>query len=817
MSNIKQIFKIGAVLLSPAVTYDACIASASDSMFALGEEGDTGLGDRLYDAFQTMKDKPEGTKMRDAFQGFCGEINMEESKLSLMLWLHSEHGREYREDLEFQAAIMESKKTTAGKSEDESIKTKSEDLERCSRWLYEKKRFSLEEIQAQTKAAEEILERLDKNPGVWLSKQDGGILLGSALVKLDWDFNGRYTFEVEKKELLTPEKIGIGQTAVLGNVGATCYFNSFFQLLVRVLEFVNAIEEYKGDDLFVWALKFFFQSMQEVRVLDQNYMRDFIETLQLFMPGFDFRQQQDVHELILILFDRLERAFRQGGSPTSCFYFRVRTEIFRNNGFVPCEESQPANVLLLPFPGTPKDEQSFTLEEMIEDRFAESEINDGGIDTQRREIVDEWPIWLLVEIERFKFIDGEKSIKINNFVDIPNELDLSQYSSGGPAKFRLVGIINHSGTLERGHYVIVVREGGQWIIYNDENRDMLPEVIPYISGMTPYMLLYRRKNSDSELLPSLLRPTSELTLPKPTVHGLTFSSLSFTNLGGSCFLNAALHCLIRMDPFFNAVKNYSGENKKLVKFRDFFMKIKKASGDPKGNIGYSEMKFFVEDVIRPLIEDSFPDSDFTKLEAYMQSNGGGVSRDVNVFLPTLFIALGNAFEKDGKPDPAECCRLFDDPQHFYSSEKWNLYGMFCSPNGKKNEDYYNGITPGLKPRSSKYLITTPCFNVMFGGKQGKVLQEMEHAGKKYKLNFVIFNETTEINGKSIGHNVAATLDNDEWVVYDDAQPKIFLQEGDIQKIQEQDPLVKGKLLENRQRWEGAEVRAVMALYDLCDS
>ena len=61
--------------------------------------------------------------------------------------------------------------------------------------------------------------------------------------------------------------------------------------------------------------------------------------------------------------------------------------------------------------------------------------------------------------------------------------------------YDLVGIVHHSGTLSRGHYVAHVCEGGRWFLCDDASvtEATEAEVAATAQTATPYLLFYVRR------------------------------------------------------------------------------------------------------------------------------------------------------------------------------------------------------------------------------------------------------------------------------------------------------------------------------------
>lgn len=90
------------------------------------------------------------------------------------------------------------------------------------------------------------------------------------------------------------------------------------------------------------------------------------------------------------------------------------------------------------------------------------------------------PNSLVFTLKRFEF-DYNLMVrsKLNDYLEFPMELDLIKFSEQylseeaenifdeGYYKFRLAGVLVHSGTAESGHYYSYVREGERWWEFND--------------------------------------------------------------------------------------------------------------------------------------------------------------------------------------------------------------------------------------------------------------------------------------------------------------------------------------------------------------
>lgn len=125
------------------------------------------------------------------------------------------------------------------------------------------------------------------------------------------------------------------------------------------------------------------------------------------------------------------------------------------------------------------------------------------------------PQVLVVHLKRFSYGHSSHSrSKIGAHVDIPRELDLSQYapplappSRGRPAEpkphYRLFAVSNHSGGTGGGHYtahcnVSADLNAGQWYTFNDSQVYSVPH--SNLSGPSAYVLFYIRERPSSAKL-----------------------------------------------------------------------------------------------------------------------------------------------------------------------------------------------------------------------------------------------------------------------------------------------------------------------------
>ncbi|CAF1210908.1 unnamed protein product [Adineta ricciae] len=114
------------------------------------------------------------------------------------------------------------------------------------------------------------------------------------------------------------------------------------------------------------------------------------------------------------------------------------------------------------------------------------------------------PQVLIIQLKRFTF-DANFSEKIDTFISFPlNELDLSEYTvednnnqekKDSTAKYNLVAVSNHIGSLMAGHYTTYAKNQGdnQWYLFNDTNVTKVNNEKEIVTK-NAYILVYVRAN-----------------------------------------------------------------------------------------------------------------------------------------------------------------------------------------------------------------------------------------------------------------------------------------------------------------------------------
>ena len=112
--------------------------------------------------------------------------------------------------------------------------------------------------------------------------------------------------------------------------------------------------------------------------------------------------------------------------------------------------------------------------------------------------IERLPQYLVIVLKRFKYI-LTNSIKIQNLIKFPiDDLPLENYVSQQNIsyKYNLFGLINHSGSVEWGHYNSIFKVNDSWFCFDDSH---VSEIKNGIESKKVYMLIYKTADIDKNL------------------------------------------------------------------------------------------------------------------------------------------------------------------------------------------------------------------------------------------------------------------------------------------------------------------------------
>ena len=112
--------------------------------------------------------------------------------------------------------------------------------------------------------------------------------------------------------------------------------------------------------------------------------------------------------------------------------------------------------------------------------------------------IERLPQYLVIVLKRFKYI-LTTSVKIQNLIKFSlDDLPLQNYVSQKNInyKYNLFGLINHSGSLEWGHYNSIFKVNDIWALFDDSS---VSEINSGIESKKVYMLIYKSNDIDKNL------------------------------------------------------------------------------------------------------------------------------------------------------------------------------------------------------------------------------------------------------------------------------------------------------------------------------
>ena len=105
-------------------------------------------------------------------------------------------------------------------------------------------------------------------------------------------------------------------------------------------------------------------------------------------------------------------------------------------------------------------------------------------------MVWKFPTILIIHFKRF----NNSGNKINNLIDYPiDNLDLRKYCVGydkNKSIFSLIGVCNHIGSINSGHYFSYCKHKDNWYNYDDSNITKLKE--EELVTKNAYCLFYKK-------------------------------------------------------------------------------------------------------------------------------------------------------------------------------------------------------------------------------------------------------------------------------------------------------------------------------------
>lgn len=327
----------------------------------------------------------------------------------------------------------------------------------------------------------------------------------------------------------------------LKNLGATCYMNSFLQVLFHLPLFRRNIFNIHVGDVdedhnILLHLQRIFAMMQlsNYSVSTKNLARSFgwsnIETM----------MQQDIYEFCSVFLEKIDVAIQKVSqnnkfSISSLFKGKYLSTIKCRHVNFQTQTTNVINVCTLDVRGVSSLEESFMNFTALEPLDGSNQYDTGSSyglqDADMFSNFIELPPVLMLHLKRFDInMETQQNSKIDTFFSFTKNLDLNRYlaehNKVDCSQYELFGILVHAGTIHSGHYTAYLRPTpeSEWYYFNDSEVHIVSEdqaISENFGGPDPfqtkknkshcaYMLIYVRIDS----IERIFSPVNDNEIPE---------------------------------------------------------------------------------------------------------------------------------------------------------------------------------------------------------------------------------------------------------------------------------------------------------------
>ena len=329
-------------------------------------------------------------------------------------------------------------------------------------------------------------------------------------------------------EIKLPRPVG------LINMGNYCYFNAPVQCLIRVPPLIKFVQSPEFNADINWTnpagsggkIAEEFQKLVQVMAQPGNQARDgrsLRREVARDYPQFATMEQLDAQEMLCAIIDGLHEDLskihtaKDGLTPRSrnlralyptkpmsvigdMFYGSLMTKITCPNCKKDVTLYDPFLCLSLPIPPKP-DYQSCTLRDCIH-TFLKGDRLEGDnrwecnncrmlVCAVKHTSIYSSPPILLFHLKRFSAYQ-RFTRKIDTAVEYPDTLRMEELSTTARGNYKLIGVVNHAGTISSGHYTSAAIDPstGKWYSFNDAY--VAPASKSVIHSGRAYLLFYEK-------------------------------------------------------------------------------------------------------------------------------------------------------------------------------------------------------------------------------------------------------------------------------------------------------------------------------------
>ncbi len=301
---------------------------------------------------------------------------------------------------------------------------------------------------------------------------------------------------------------------VLPNLGNTCYINSIIQILLHTYELNHILQNTPSlkNTMESVIVKHWKELHNKTKVSRNISPNNLIYSIRKCINQFDNNYQQDASQFLIQLIDIFKIALSKPVKINiSCKYINPENilyvecykrikELYSNeysdlinifNGMLITEIKDmnqttisrmfdPYSILQLPTPNQPVS----TIYHCLDLLWSPEKLTDytitpeNGPSIKNTVVSKTYYLWLTPKILILNLKKYNTQNKLNTYIDIPLELNLTKYLYNGCTDnpiYTLYAVCNHTGNLNYGHYYsyIFINQINKWVFFNDDSTPVV--------------------------------------------------------------------------------------------------------------------------------------------------------------------------------------------------------------------------------------------------------------------------------------------------------------------------------------------------------